>query len=474
MKHIAKSRVAAGLALLLLAAGHLLPVQAGSGESTLGAGGMVYVPRVGTESQLFPVLGAGSGGDPLVLALQVLRPSEPPQMLAVPESEVMRPDASCFVLYEEVSGAVFVVWEGRTGSHPMIKLASYREGTWSDVLQISDSAWTWKGSPRLAITRDSFELVDEVGATRLIQRTLLHVVWWENTAAGDRILYRPLVLLDGRFQGLGPVYVLNDLVDGTHGAAVEAPSESLTHHPSLQVAGDGRNLIVTFADEATRKLFVLDIGLLPVGLGLLGDDLYSFVEDFPLDASTGVSLEPLAGAVRARILISGPRYKLNPRSIQLLASDIYSQIAVPSDEGVPAGGLTPLAGVVRARILISGARLTSETIDRFTAEGSPSVLEASPDFADSLTDPQLAALPHLVRFSVLQELPAPLTGNGTSHVFSSADGQHLIVAWEDAGILRYRESLAGTWGEVASVEISDHLSLTEALEAVRQRALESF
>jgi len=470
-----KLRTAVGLIalLLLLVGGQLVPARAATRESALGSVGEVYLPRVGYQSEFFPESQSSAGDDPLIVALQVLRPGEQPQWLAVPESEVMRPDASCFVLYEDLSDTVFIVWEGRVGSHPMIKLASYRQGEWSDVLQVSDSAWTWKGFPRLAITRDSFELAGDGGAPRQIQRTLLHVVWWEDDTDGPRTLYRPLVLLDGVFQGLGPVYVLNDLVEASEDATAEIPATSLTHHPSLQVIGDGKNLIVTFADEARRKLFVLDIGLLPAGLGLLGEDAFHFVTDYPQGPPQDSSLESFAGAVRARILISGGKYKLNPRSVQLLANDIQSQITGEIGQQSHQD-LSSLAGLVRARILISGARLSSETIDRFTPLGSTSVLEVAPEWAVPSADPTLAGLPHVVRFSILRQLPTPATGEGNNYIFSSPDGQRLIVAWEEEEGLFYREAFQGQWSGNLSVPTGDHLTLAEALEAVRQRALKSF
>jgi len=459
------------LTVLLLCLTGLPGTAAESRTGTLGAEGEVYLAEVGRVSEIFGD-DQRSQGDPLVLALEILRPDQAPQWVQVPESEGVNPDASFFILYEDVSDTVFVVWEGRIGSHPVIQLASFRDGAWSDVHLVSETIWSLKGFPQLAITRESFELEDEDGEMRSVQRTLLHVVWWEETADRDLTLYRPLILEDGHLRAMGDVNVLNDLAGDAVAIDAESPNEELVRHPNLQVGHDGRTILVTFADEASRKLLVLDIGLLPAGLGLLGDDVYDFVLGLgPIDPDQ-VDVSSIAGTIRSHIVIVGNRYRLNPRAVQRLADEVYSVASESLSEGMTNGtrpDLSSLAGTIRSHIVIVGARLSGETLDRVQPASATSILEVAADRtgASTLGAPGTEA-PTLVRMTIASELPVPATGPGTAHVFSSPDGSELVLAWETGEDVEYRKASGGTWSAMRSVELSEELDLTRALELLQQ------
>lgn len=460
-KHIA--------AVLLLSLGLAAAASAESREGVLGSQGEVYLTRVGTWSQLF---GIGVPADnQVVMGLQILRPGQQPEWTLVPESEGVNPNASRFVLFEDVSETVFVVWEGRIGIHPTIKLASYQDGTWSEVLQVSENVWSWKGFPQLAITRDVFEIGDEAGGTRQVRRTLLHVVWWEETGEGDRTLYRPLVFEDGRFQGMGTILVLNDLLGEELAAGAEAASPALIRHPALQAGTEARSVLVTFADEATGKLAVLEIGLLPAGLSLLAEELHDFVLGLDPEETADGGLESFAGTVRGHITIVGARHRLNPRDVQELAEEVRSRILAAADELSPAD-LESLAGVVRGHITIVGARISGETMDRFLPSGATSVLRVA---SDRQPFPAEAGTSHLLRLSLRAELPVPSTDEGDIRIFTSPGGSRVVVAWEVAGArVLYRESTDGGWTEVRTLALGSQLTTAEALEILRQRAGHSF
>jgi hypothetical protein len=476
---------------LLLLAGLL--VTPGSAVATApvgtpGPAGEVYLVRVGVASELLP--SAPSDDDRLILALEILRPGEDPEWIEVPESEGVSANASHFALFEETSGTLFLVWQTRIGSHPVIKLASFRDGAWADVIPVSDNIWNFKGHPRLAVTRDTFT-VEKDGEVRTVERTFLHVVWWEDTLEGTRVLYRPLILESGRLQGMGDVYVLNDLIDlpGNEDPDVE-PSRSLLESPVLQPGRDSSTVLTAFVDARSGRLVVAEIRLLPMGLGQWAGEIEDFVAGYqpeqPSDEGEGY-LHSFAGRVRSSILIAGQRHHLNPRAVGEIAQDVYDgvvsgAIGTASDSagntgadngtGHNGGDLRSLAGPIRSSILIAGARIAGETLDRFNQAVAPSVLEIATASEGSGEGSEASATaPHLVRTQLLSSNPAPELGaevGAQPQLLVSPDGTDVIVAWPEPSALAYRKTIAGSWSDVRRMSLSDELTLTDALEILRR------
>lgn len=463
-----------------------LPASAGTPLGTPGSEGEVYLVKVGKPSEILP--GAGPGDDRLIMALEILRPGAPPEWIEVPESEGVSPDAPHFVLFEEASNTLFLVWQTRIGSHPVIKLASFQDGAWAEVVPVSENVWNSKGHPQLAVTRDSFT-VQEGEITRVVERSFLHVVWWEDTVDGIRLLYRPLILEGGRLKGMGDVYVLNDLIDpldetkeGATSPPVVEPDRELLESPVLQPGRDSSSVLTTFIDAKTGRLVVAEIRLLPMGLGKLGEEIADDVVGYtPQDPTANPDSEivSLASFVRGKILISGNRHHLNPRAVRELAQEVFDGIANGSlassaSEGKsppkPAEELRSLADVVRGKILISGARIAGETLDRFNTTSAPSVLEIVTKDQDETIPSEQPPTPHLVRAQLVSSLPAPEPppDGQLPTLFVSPDGSEVIVAWSEESALVYRKAVNGAWGEERRIGLSEDLALEEALELLRQ------
>lgn len=471
------------LAGLLLLVGGLVtssPAVATAPPGTPGPAGEVFLVRAGVASELLP--DAEPGDDRQILALEILRPGEDPEWIEVPESEGVSADTPHFVLFEEASDTLFLVWQTRIGSHPVIKLASFRDGAWAEVIPVSDNVWSSKGQPGLAVTRDSFT-VERDGEVRKVERTFLHVVWWEDTLEGIRALYRPLILEAGRLQGMGELYVLNDLIDlsGETPSGIE-PSRSLLESPVLQSGRDSTSVVTGFADGETGRLVVAEIRLLPMGLGEIGEEVADFIANFRSSSEgpgvPGEDIRTLAGGVRGKILISGHRHRLNPRAVRAISEEVYDALISGSITGSSTSeehlaspeDLRSLAGVVRGKILISGARIAGETLDRFNQAVAPSVLEmrTEEEAAQTGVPPQRNA-PHLVRTQLLSSVPIPELAVGAQpHLFVSPDGTEVVIAWAESSALAYRKAVSGSWGEVRRMSLSEELPLTDALEILRR------
>ena len=472
--------VSAGLVLLsgfLIAPGAAF---AGPPVGTTGLEGEVYLVQVGTASELLPH--AEAEDDRLILALEILRPGEKPEWIEIPQSEGVRADASPFALFEEASDTLFVVWQTRIGSHPVIKLTSFQDGVWGEVTPVSNDVWSFKGSPQLAMTRDTFK-VEHDGDVQTVERTFLHVVWWEDTIEGLQIVYRPLIIERGRLEGMGELYVLNDLVElpatdsGDRGPK-SPPNRSLLESPVLQPGRDSSSVVTAFADASSGRLAVAEIRLLPRGLGHWAAEIQELIANYEPEESAGeggIDLRALADVVRSSILITGQRHRLNPRAVRDIAQTVHSglldgSLAAPSssapvtgaaDGQIPRNELKPLADVVRSSILITGARIAGETLDRYEQIAAPSVLEMGAADADTGE----VDAPHLVRSQLLSSIEAPeLPATAHPHLFVSPDGSELIVAWAEEEALAYRKSMAGAWSEVRRMGLSEELTLDEALQ----------
>ena len=471
------------LAGLLLLVGGLVtsgPAVAAAPAGTPGPAGEVYLVRAGVASELLP--DAEPEDDRLILALEILRPGENPEWIEVPESEGVGSDTPHFVLFEEASNTLFLVWQTRIGSHPIIKLASFRDGAWAEVTPVSGTVWSSKGQPGLAVTRDTFT-VEQDGKVRTVERTFLHVVWWEDTLDGIRVLYRPLILEAGRLQGMGDLYVLNDLVDLSEETPSDiAPSRSLLESPVLQAGRDNTSVVTGFVDAKTGRLVVAEIRLLPMGLGKIGEEIAHYIANYRSDSEEpgvpGEDIRTLAGGVRGKILISGHRHRLNPRAVRAISEEVYEGLVSGSMTASSTSGQQPaspedlrsLADVVRGKILISGARIAGETLDRFNQAMAPSVLEMRTEAEVSHSrSASEGDAPHLVRTQLLSSAPLPeLAADARPYLFVSPDGTEVVVAWAEPSALAYRKAISGGWGEVRRMSLSEELPLADALEILRR------
>jgi hypothetical protein len=287
------------LALLVLA---IAPASAQ--QSTLGADGWLYTASVGTYGSFFP-RGTAYTADSTVLVLDVLKPDGTRTRLLAPGGDTVAPDAVPFVLWEDTSRRLFLVWEGRSHIHSNVRLVSFDGSTWSEPVQISGNPFTKKSSPRLAITRETY-LRDVAGKSVSGVRTTLHIVWYEDDYGDVHILYAPLALENGAPpQLLPPIFDLGDFVPAatTTGAA---PSAALLRSPRVVVAADQKAVLIGLADDATHQLVTLRVDVLPVELSAVADDLEKFFDQEQNDPCTE-DPTTLAERARAHLVVIGRR-----------------------------------------------------------------------------------------------------------------------------------------------------------------------
>lgn len=399
--------------------------------SAVGYDGESYTLRHGTYGELFPS-GSLVAAESWVLALDISYRDGGVDRMLVPQTEDPPRDDSASLILEPTSQTPFIVWQAwKNYIHPRLNLVQLTPDGWSPVVELSGSPFNLKGSPSFVVTRDRFDLRGEGEAMVHRERTIVHLVWWERIRDTLRVFYSPVVLEDGVYLGQNPVYPLNDLTAALEptGAVMSAELlESLT----IQAGDDDRSVVIGFADQATGRLATVEARVLPGELSALGDavraQLVEFGNRISLDDPGAVTA--LSDVARAQLVEFGSRF--HPSFLAYLAEQLDAFIAdwLGGDgEGAP-GDVESLAGGARAQLVEFGSRLESGGLN---GAGGEQVLLDFSAFAE-------ASLHHLIGLSPVTSWRAPISDAAPTRMFVSRSGEEVLVAWQRAGGVAYRES----------------------------------
>ncbi len=451
---------AAALALAAPAA------SASHGDAVLGSDGELYMVRAGAYGELFPGGDAAAPADP-VLALEVVRPAAAAgsaERFLVPGTAGPEPENSPSILFEQASKTVFVVWESAFNVvHPSVRLVWFDGAAWSELIDVTGKPFTPKTSPLLAVTRDSREETSEEGEAVERNRTILHLLWVEEDAAGlDEVLYTPIVFEDGVYKGNTGYHRLARF-DPSPPADVPAVSQGLLDAPTLERGRDGRTVVAGFAAAANRRVVTLEIDVLPGELVHLADRARAHIINIGTRFSAPGGHQNLAEAARAHIINIGRDF--HPEVAQSLGDQLRAYLlANPGQE------LIPLADGARAHIINIGAKLSGRGLRQQTSALSAAD-EAAPlqeiievRGADAPYEPPLA----LLQVRLASSRPAPATGAGT-RIFLSETGRDVLIAWPEEGRVLYRGSAGAGWDDTRELRLSPALPLERALEILEHR-----
>lgn len=443
------------LATTLLAGLLAAPALAQEGAA-LGATGEVYLAKVGTYKELFPKERA-TAPDNTVLAVDLQQPGVAPQRLLVPYSTGSDVESSPAAIFEDDSNTLFLVWASRINSiSSVLMLASYDGSRWGQPIQVTGNPFSSKSSPQLAITRDSFPST-EGGTTVTRQRTIIHIVWQEQTGTGNAdVLYTPAILEEGTYLGWNPVFNLTELVGRQSSGSSFAPPDSLVQAPVLQSGRDARTLVVGFASAETRTLSAIEIDVLPEELSRLAEGARANIIDVGRSLYPG-NLQGLAEKARLDIVAHGTAF--HEDVILYIADQVRDQIL--ADHGTD---LARLSEAARANIIDVGVRLSGRGL-RDRNDTAKSRIERI-DSSDPGKEPAPA---HLIHFRVASSRPVPPMGTNGVRLFLSDSGEEALVAWTDAGKVLYRLSKDDGWAEQRQIKLSDSLDLEHAYGILKQR-----
>jgi hypothetical protein len=437
-----------------LAAGH---------ETALGSDGEVYAVRTGAYKDLFPG-GKDFDRDNKVVALEITKPGVAAQRLLVPGTGGSEVENSPSVLFEDDSQTVFLLWESEMNIHPSLKLAAFDGSTWSKPIEVMGNPFALKSSPQFTITRDSYEVVgaDNLSVTR--HRTLLHLIWQEQSTAGTvETFYSPIVILDGAYIGWTPVYNLEDyLQDRVTTASDVQVQPSLARAPLVQSGRDERTIVVGFASTRLGKVVTVEIDVLPEQLIQLAEGARAHIVDlgrelYPTD------LPNLAEKARAHIVDLGRAFR--PEVINSIADQVKALILAGGTESLQAIGEK-----ARAHIVDLGAQLSDRGLRGVNgADATAKIVRLDEGQGQESPTPIAPTDTPLLQFRIVSNFAAPVVGQGAVRLFVSQTGDNVIVSWALPDRVAYRVNKEDGWSDSKELRFSDNLTLAKAYDILDQR-----
>lgn len=438
----------------------------------LGKSGDIYKVTVGAYGELFAD-GTEASAEAEVLRLEARRGSGTVEHHLVPGSEPADSDRTPSLSFDASTGQLYVVWSSNNESTlTRINLASFDGTEWADTIEVSGNIYSNKSAPRLAVTHDRFELA-EGSSGEPSTRTVLHVVWSEDTTGGEKVMYAPVVLIDGelastwrRVHRLND-YVSQDLIDEPFDTEIPA---SLLKAPAVDAGSESNAVVIGFADSTSGALVQLELSTPATELSELAGSLADYlestnlcqrIEDEEQDAITTV-----AEAARVHIVVGGRR--IRGRVLRALAQDVKDVLVRRSTDLCAEGGLTSLSSAARVHIVVGGARSQEGDLLEDAVAGESHVLLAA---AQPVGD---GYVQHLARLQVKSELAAPTIGTGQPSILVSPNGTGAVVVWETGSSLTYVETTSddseAAWSESFTLLLDDDLSRSEAYSILHERA----
>lgn len=463
-------RAAAFAALTLLFGGSA--IHAVDSAPVLGASGDVYKVTVGTYGDLFPD-GSEASESAEVIRLEARRGSGTVEDYLVPGSESGDSDRTPSLFFDGATEKLYVVWSSSNASTlTRINLASFDGSEWSETIEVSGNIYSEKSAPRLAVTHDRFELAEGADGESSM-RTVLHVVWSEDTTDGEKVMYAPVVLIDGELASTWRrVHRLNDYVSD---ALADEPfnanvPEALLTAPTVDAGAESNAVVIGFADNDTGALVQLELSTPATELSELADSLADHLDSSNLCArlenDEADALTSVAEAARVHIVVFGRR--IHSRVLSPLAQDVKNVLVARAAGLCADGGLTSVSSAARVHIVVFGARAQEgELLEKAATADGHVLLAAAQEVGNDYVQ-------HLARLQVKSERVAPAIGDGEPTILVSPKGTGAIVVWENGNTLTYVETVGaaanGAWSSSHTLQVGSSLSRSEAYTILRDRA----
>lgn len=428
----------------------------------LGADGQLYSVTAGSYGTLFPGSSTHPASTP-VLALDTVTGGGKPQRQLVQGTANGDTESAPALIYEDGSKTLFVVWiDGSDSLNWFIKLASYSGGQWSPPITILSNPYALKTPPQLALTRDAHLETDPTNGKPVTHhRTVLHIVWSEDSASGRyQTYYEPVIFEDGAWIGTVPTPIhLNDL----DAAEQTAPAGSgpvvtpLVYTPNVQSGRDLSTAVAGFASETSGMLTVVEVDVLPEELRILADACAAAV------TSNGAAYFPnqlsnIASLAQNAVLANGGAFQ--PEALQPIVTDVQQQVLAG------AADLNTLAQKARSIIIDTGKRFSARGLRPF----APGLGVVAPPEVTEIIPPNGPS--QFIQFRVASTRPVPTVQINGLQLYLSRAGTDALAAWSSAdnNTIFYTSSQAdGTWSSPLKLVLSPTLDLQHAQLVLQQR-----
>ena len=198
--------------------------------------------------------------------------------LVVPQSANAVAD-SLQVGVDEATGALYVLWQKKTGMAARLRLAGYLDGTWIGPTTFAGNDGAAAYNPQLLVDRAVSSITEEAGEDEApvvteLATTFLHIVWWRQTAEDDVGVARYAAVAvndDGvpQFRDMSPLDLIDLIPYGMACFDIEVGDN--LRHPKLFIEPKTGNPHVFFTDLANCIFEILELKPEVVDDGAPGD-----------------------------------------------------------------------------------------------------------------------------------------------------------------------------------------------------------
>ena len=186
--------------------------------------------------------------------------------LVVPQSANAVAD-SLQVGVDEATGALYVLWQKKSGMEARLRVAGYLDGTWIGPTTFAGNDGTAAYNPQLLVHRAVSVITEDGGdgeapVVTELATTFLHLAWWSRTSEDDIGVARyAAVAIDEegvpQFRGMAPVDLIDFLPYGIACFNIEAGDN--LKHPRLFIEPKTGNPHVFATDLANCIFQILEL-----------------------------------------------------------------------------------------------------------------------------------------------------------------------------------------------------------------------
>jgi hypothetical protein len=425
----------------------------------LGADGQLYSVTAGSYGSLFPGSHTYPAATP-VLALDTTVPGSPPKRQLVQSSWDGDTESSPALIYEDGSKTLFVVWVATTHDVSSdIKLTSYSGGQWTPAIDIISNPYALKTPPQLAVSRDTHQEVDPASGNPVTRhRTVLHIVWSEDSASGlYQAYYAPVIFEEGAWIGTVPVPIHLNTFDASEQTASGGPfATPLVYTPAVESGRDTSTVVAGFASEASGMLTTVEVDMLPEELRILADLCAATVLNN--GANFPSQLGAIADQVQAAMVANGSFFQ--PEALQAIVAQVRVQILA----GAP--DLNHLSLKSRGTVIETGRKFSLRGLRPVLPTPAP----VAPPMVTEIIPP--GGPSQFIQFRVASARQWPTVGANSLQMFLSRTGSDVLAAWTSAdnGSVLYSSTQPdGSWSNVYQLQLSITLDLQHAYQVLEQR-----
>jgi len=254
-------RLVLALALLLASGFSLAEVQK---KTLLASDGTIYQVQTGLVSEL-ALTGAGLASDDYAVIWNSVAQDGTQAGGVIPGVANSMPKTGLDLTVDEPTGTVVVLWREENSLLNKIRLAFGKAGAWTLADLLPSVGFPHAYNPQMLLTHQTVHTLDDAGADVFTNRSVLSVVWWEESAYAQA-RYASFFLDESIDPSQVAIYNLPELVNDQGPTDLQDIARGAYAFPSLQAEGPGGAILASFAALNSDKQYVVRLTY-PTDLG---------------------------------------------------------------------------------------------------------------------------------------------------------------------------------------------------------------